>query len=233
MSPVFRRTQLALAALAMCGAAVVSCGGDDESNPPAPPTPPTMKVVSLTSAGGPQWKPADADNCVERGRDDKGTVVLSVALTDFILRPPDTCAVSACGQLRLRIDPSGETEAVRIDAAQTAIDVPMSDLPEGSHVLRAELYFNSGRAALDADKNPVVDEVSIDLKPVGGCGGATDAGSDAASDAGAEGGLDAAADATSDSSTDSASDASSDAGDAGVDVLQEVGTDAASDASAD
>ncbi len=230
MTPDFCRTRLALVALAVCGATAVSCGSDDDSNPPAPPTPPTMKITSLTSGGGPQWKPGDADNCVERGRDDKGTVVLTVALTDFILRPPNTCAVSACGQLRLRIDPSGETETARIDAAQTAVDVPMADLPDGSHVLRAELYFNSDKAALDADKNPVVDEVSIDLKPVGGCGGATDAGTDAASDAGAEGGTDAAVDAATESGTDAAADATADTG---TDALQEVGTDAASDASSD
>ncbi len=230
MSLDLRCPRLALVALAVCGAAAVNCGGDDESNPPAPPTPPTLKITSLTAGGGPQWKPGDADGCVERGRDDKGTVVLAVALTDFILRPPNTCAVSACGQLRLRIDPSGDTETVRIDAAQTAVDVPMADLPDGPHVLRAELYFNSGKPALDANKNPVADEVSIDLKPVGGCGGATDAGADAASDGGTEGGTDAATDAASDGATDAGSDAT---GDTGTDALQEVGSDAASDASGD
>ena len=218
MNDPFRRMCAVLIGLTSAGFAASACSGDDETQAPKPATPPTMQIVTLTAAGGPQWKQGDSDTCIERGRDDAGTVVLGASLTDFVLRPPGTCSVSACGQLLIRIDPSGESELQRVDAAQTSVDLAFKDLPDGSHVLRAELHYSTGKPALGADKNPVVDEVTIDLRPIGGCGGATDAGTDAPTDA--------ATDAPTDGSSGDASDDASD--DASGDA--EAGTDAPSDA---
>ena len=221
MNDPSRRTCAVLLGLASAGFAASACSGDDETQAPRPATPPTMQIVTLTAAGGPQWKQGDSDTCIERGRDDAGTVVLGASLTDFVLRPPGTCSVSACGQLLIRIDPSGESELQRVDAAQTSVDLAFKDLPDGSHVLRAELHYSTGKAVLGADKNPVVDEVTIDLRPVGGCGGATDAGTDATPDAtpdaptdGSSGDASSDAEAGTDAGTDAPSDAPSDASDA-------------------
>jgi hypothetical protein len=224
-----RRASAALIAIIGAGLAV-SCGGDDEVQPPKPATPPTMAIASLTSAGGPQWKRGDSDTCVERGRDDRDTIVLTVSLTDFVLRPPGTCNVNACGQLLVRVDPSGDSEAVRIGAAQTSVDLPFNDLPDGSHTLRAELNYTSGKSVLDVDKNPLVDEVTVDLRPIGGCTGATDAGTDAPTDAAIDAANDGASDASddADTGTDAPTDASSDA-DAGPDAPTDAPSDAPTD----
>lgn len=218
MNDPFRRMCAVLIGLTSAGFAASACSGDDETQAPKPATPPTMQIVTLTAAGGPQWKQGDSDTCIERGRDDAGTVVLGASLTDFVLRPPGTCSVSACGQLLIRVDPSGESELQRVDAAQTSVDLAFKDLPDGSHVLRTELHYTTGKAVLGADKNPVVDEVTIDLRPIGGCGGATDAGTDATPDATPDAPTDGS---SGDASGDASSDASGDA---------EAGTDAPGDA---
>jgi hypothetical protein len=113
----------------------------------------------------------------------------------------------------VRVDPSGDTETLRVKAAQSSVDLAFAGLPDGPHVIRAELLYSNDKPVLDAEKNPLVDDVSIDLVAVGACGSASDGGFDAAADAGDAGdGGDASADASTDAEAGADAEGGSDAG---------------------
>ncbi|MEZ4226334.1 MAG: hypothetical protein R3B13_35645 [Polyangiaceae bacterium] len=221
------RRIFALHALWVACALAVGCSSEDDTVPTKPLPPPTLAITSLTAVGGPQWKVGDSPACVERGRDPSETVALSVALTDFILRPPGTCTTRACGTLEIALDPAGESEAQKWQGAQSTLELPFSGVADGSHGLRVALLRSDGSPALDAERQPVTAEVTFELAAPGACGGSTDAGSDAA---------DAATDAadSGDAAGDANGDAEADAGDAGTqDAASDSSTDAPSDATND
>ncbi len=220
-----------LPALGLAGALVVAaCSGDDETASPAPLPPPGVAIVSVQGVGGPVWTPAK-QGCVELGHDAEQTVVVTITTSDFVLRPPGTCGSSRqCGTAVLRVDPSGTGEALRIEAAQVAIEAKLATLGAGNRTFRVELENRLGEPVIDQEtKAPLFAEITVDVQPVGGCTGASDAGPDAdaaAADAmsDAEAGIDApddaadAAGASDDASSDAAdADAASDAADAGSD----------------
>ncbi|MBK8994880.1 MAG: hypothetical protein IPM35_03895 [Myxococcales bacterium] len=215
--------------------------GDDETTPPAPLPPPVVSIVSVQSVGGPIWKPGDAP-CVELGQDADQTVVVSIDMTNsegeatFTLRPPGTCGSERqCGTALLRVDPSGESEALSVPAAQKNLAAKLATLGAGSHTFRVELREADGDPVLDKQtKETLFDEATLEVKAPGGCGGASDAGSDAASDAGSDAASDAGSDAASDAGSDAGSDAASDAAsDAGLDDASDAGVDAADADAAD
>lgn len=192
---------------------VTACGDDDETTPPDPPPPPTLSIVAVQGVGGPRWQPSDP-GCVELGHDTDQTVVVTIAVTDFALRPPGTCgSARVCGTAVLRVDPSGSGEALVVQAAQTALEAKLGALGAGSHTFRVELRDRDGAPVLDEETQaPLAAEATLEVKPVGGCGG-LDGGADAGPDADAE--SDAEADASADTGADTGADAESDAGDAG------------------
>jgi multidrug efflux pump subunit AcrA (membrane-fusion protein) len=216
-----RRSHLLLAfSAALLSVAIVACG-DDEATTTSKQDPPGLSLVAVEGVGGPRWEPGK-DGCIELGRDAAQTVVVNVAVSSFVLRPPGTCgSARQCGTVLLRIDPSADTEALSVSAAQASVAASFAKLGAGSHTFRAELR--------DADGDPVVDpeagatlhaEVTLEVKAPGGCGGGADAGSDADPDADNDAGLDAdndaGLDATSDASTEAGSDASAEGGDGGT-----------------
>ncbi|MBI3202297.1 MAG: hypothetical protein HYZ29_12195 [Myxococcales bacterium] len=186
---------------------MTACGDDDESTPPAAPPPPVLSIARVQGVGGPSWRPDDP-GCVELGHDADQTVVVTLELANFTLRPPGTCgSARVCGTAVLRVDPSGEAEALRVQAAQSTIEAGLATLGAGQHTFRVELRDRNGEPVLDAEtKAPLFSEVALEVKPVGGCGGGTDGGTDGGSDASPD------ADASSDASPDA--DAESDASDA-------------------
>ncbi|MBE7480519.1 MAG: hypothetical protein HS104_11120 [Polyangiaceae bacterium] len=215
--------------------------GDDETTPPAPLPPPVVSIVSVQSVGGPSWKPGDAP-CVELGQDADQTVVVSIDMTNsegeatFTLRPPGTCGSERqCGTALLRVDPSGEGEALRVSGAQTSLAAKLATLGTGTRIFRVELREADGDPVLDKQtKETLFDEATLEVKAPGGCGGASDAGSDAASDAGSDAASDAGSDAASDAGSDAGSDAASDAAsDADLDAASDAGVDAADADAAD
>ena len=104
---------------------VTACGDDDETTPPDPPPPPTLSIVAVQGVGGPRWQPSDPGG-VELGHDTDHTVVVTIAVTDFALRPPGTCgSARVCGTAVLRVDPSGSGEALTVQAAQTALEAKL------------------------------------------------------------------------------------------------------------
>jgi hypothetical protein len=236
-----RRAVVAGALLAVIGALwSQGCGSSDSGTPPGPPPPATLSITSIQGVGSPAWLPGSG-SCVEVGRDATQTVVVSVsaAVADgsgaaYALRPPGACgSVQSCGTVILRIDPSGDTEAVRVRAAQSAIAVAFGGLSRGSHTFRAELVNAAGNPVRAPEGGVgVYSEVTLDVTDPGGCSG--DAGSDAgdagqdASDAASD-----ASDAGSDASDASDADAGPDASDGGPDASDATadGPDDASDAS--
>lgn len=186
---------------------VTACGDDDETTPPDPPPPPTLSIVAVQGVGGPRWQPSDP-GCVELGHDTDQTVVVTIAVTDFALRPPGTCgSARVCGTAVLRVDPSGSGEALVVQAAQTALEAKLGALGAGSHTFRVELRDRDGAPVLDEETQaPLAAEATLAVKPVGGCGGL---------DGGADAGPDADAEADTGADADASADAESDAGDAG------------------
>ena len=211
-------------ALSLASLLLAGCSSDD-TTVAAPVTPPTVALSSITSAGG---RTEGNGSCLEVGRDPAKTVVVNASLSEgFSLRPPGTCGgLQLCGRLRFRLDPSGDSEALKVEAAQSAVQVPLENVTLGSHVFQLELLNDAGQITLDPTKSPNVVSVTLDVKDPGGCGGAVDAGSDAAQDAG----TDAAADAAEDAPLDAAPDAP---GDAALDQANDAPQDAASDTSTD
>lgn len=186
---------------------VTACGDDDETTPPDPPPPPTLSIVAVQGVGGPRWQPSDP-GCVELGHDTDQTVVVTIAVTDFALRPPGTCgSARVCGTAVLRVDPSGSGEALAVQAAQTALEAKLGALGAGSHTFRIELRDRDGAPVLDKETQAsLFAEATLEVKPVGGCGGP---------DGGADAGPDADAEADTGADADASADAESDAGDAG------------------
>lgn len=176
--------------------ATSACGDDDETAAPAPLPPPTLSIVSVQGVGGPLWEPGK-DPCVELGLDADQSVVVSFVATDFVLRPPGTCgSARQCGTALLRVDPSGDSDAQHVQAAQTSITAKLAELGAGSHTFRVELRDKNGEPVPDAEAGgTLASEVTLEVKAPGGCSGVTDAGSDAATDAGSDAG-DAASDAS-------------------------------------
>lgn len=216
-----RRTRFTLGAL--CALAVTygitACGGDDDDPVVVIPDDPTLAISAIQPVGGPRWEPGSG-SCVEVGRDPKQTIAVLMA-TNFKLRPPGTCgSLQNCGMLRVRIDPSGDTETLRIESASSTVEVPFEGLELGSHTFRVELLNASGIEVNDRVKDsstygsPLVTEVTLDVTAAGDCGGSVTDGGDAATDA----------------DTDASTDGGQDASDAGSDAT-EAGDDADTDAS--
>jgi len=218
-----------------------ACSDDSTTPVKTPKVRPTLEITAIESVGGPRWEPGQ-DKCVELGRDPDQTIVTTIDLTgiadtgeslaSFTLRPPGTCgSVRQCGTAVLRIDPNGESEALRVQAAQSALAAAFEKLGPGSHTFRVELRSAADQPVMDVETGaPLFREVTLEVKEPGGCGGTSDAGNDAsdASDADAADAADAgdASDASDASDANDAADApdASDASDA---------SDAASDATDD
>lgn len=204
-----------------------ACGDDDEDKTSRPLPPVTLSIVAVQGVGGPKWVPG-GEPCVEVGGDPDKTVAVSIGTSSFTFRPPGACgSLPHCGRAVLRLDPSGETQALRVEAAQATLEASFDGVELGTHLFRVELIEDDGTPIKDPEGGATLfSEVSLDVKAPGGCSGTTDAGSDAgdggtdASDAGLEDASEAGADASD------ASDAS-DAGEA------EAADDAAAESSAD
>ncbi len=205
-------------------AVAIGCSSDDTNTAAAPLEPPTLSIASITPAGGPAWTP-ESGTCLEIGQDAAGTVAVTAKLgKDFSLRPPNTCGgLKQCGRLVFRLDPSGDSETLEIEAAQATIDVGLAEAGVGSHSFQLELVKDNGTPVLGEDKAPLVAAVTLDVKSPGGCGGAVDAGSDASGDAASDAAVDSGTDAGSDAGSDAAPDATVDAT---VDAAQDSGADA-------
>lgn len=208
---------------------ITACGGDDDSPVVLVLPDPTLALVAIQPVGGPRWEPGGG-TCVEIGHDPGQTIAVLVA-TNYKLRPPGACgSTSQCGSLLLRLDPSGDTEALRIQSPSSTIEVPFESLALGTHTFRVELLGATGKNVIDklddsaTYKQPLVTEVTLDVTAVGDCNpsvtdagdASTDAETDASTDAGdagaeAEAGDDADIDANTDAETDASEDASSDA----------------------
>lgn len=214
------------------GLALVACGDDESSTSTAPKTPPGLSLVSVEGVGGPRWEPG-GDSCVELGHDPKQTIAVVIGLSSFTLRPPGTCGgTRQCGTALLRVDPSGDGEALRVEAAQTTLAASFSALGPGSHTFRVELRDKQGLPQIDVEAGATLfSEVTLEVKEPGGCGGAVDSGSDA-TDAGGD---DASGDAGSDAGGDAGDDGGGDADAAGTDASDagDAGSEASADASDD
>ena len=206
--PLMRSKHLTRAtALALVSALAAACGGDDEA-PAAPRPTPTLAVSSLSSAGGPTWTPESGD-CVAVGADPAGTVVVSIAVEHFTLRPPGACGgIRPCGTAVLFVDES-QVDQSSSQALAASFSGGDGGLAPGEHTFRVELRDHLGDVVLAPDDRVISDEVVVVVAGPGGCGSA-DAGVDAAPDAG-DGGSDAAPDAPLDGSPDAPLDAPPDA----------------------
>jgi len=216
--------------LGLLGAlATGACGDDESGGSSTPAAPPGLSIVAVQGVGGPRWEPGKGE-CVELGQDPDQTVVVTIAVSSFLLRPPGTCSSgSQCGTALLRIDPSGDSEALQVRAAQTALEAKLGTLGAGSHVFRVELRDDGDAPVIDKEAGgPLVSEVTLTVKAPGGCGGAVDAGGDADASASDAGDAGDAGDAMPEA--EAGDDGSADAGDAASEAAPDAG-DASSDAS--
>lgn len=235
------RTRFSLGALAALSAtyAITACGGDD-SSVVVVLADPTLAITALQPVGGPRWEPGSG-SCVEVGRDPKQTIAL-LAASNFSLRPSGTCgSLSQCGSVRVRLDPSGDTEALRVDSSSSTVEIPFETVALGTHTFRLELLDKNGNNVIDkmedssTYKSALVTEVTLDVTAAGDCGGnagdAGDAGSDASEEDASDAGSDAPDDVTEagDDASD-ASDASDDASDSGEAGPSDASPDAPKDA---
>jgi hypothetical protein len=204
----FARILLGAALVGGTVSALAACSSDSSSSTTIPVAPPSMAITAIQSVGGPRWEPGQAA-CVEVGRDPAATVAVLLDVESFSLRPPGACGgLRQCGTALLRVDPSGDGEAIRVEAPKTTLEVSFDGVDLGSHTFRAELRDQHGDPVQDKDAGAVLfSEVTLDVKEVGGCGGSVpDAGTDADTDAGADADTDAGADADTDAATDASSD---------------------------
>jgi hypothetical protein len=223
-----RRNRFALGALFALAVTygITACGGDDDASVVVVLDDPTLAITALQPVGGPRWEPGSG-TCVEVGRDPKQTIAL-LAATNYRLRPAGTCgSFSQCGTVRVRLDPSGDTEALRVESSSATVEIPFDTIALGSHTFRLELIDKNGNNVIDkvddssTYKLPLVTEVTLDVTAAGDCGGTVADGGDASTDAD----IDASTDGGED-----ASDAGSDATEAGDDA-DTGASDAQSDAS--
>jgi hypothetical protein len=200
---------------------MLACGGDDSSPVIIASAPPTLALKAIQPVGGPRWEPG-GPSCVEVGQDPKQTVAVVADIANFKLRPPGACgSASVCGQAVLRLDPVGETEAVRVSAAAETMELAFDEIPLGTHTFRVELVKQSGANVIDKEAGaPLAVEVTLDVVAPGECEGVIP-----------DGGTDASEDGGSDASEDGG-DAGGDASDAGEDVSAGDASDAAEEADA-
>lgn len=186
--------------------------GSDEAAPETPKPTPTLTITGMRSAGGPSWAPGSG-SCVELGTDPDATVIVTVAVTDFTLRPPGACgSARPCGTVLLTID--GTTLA---QAASTEVPAKLGQTDAGvlgERSFRVELRDHLGDVVLDPEQRVIADEVVVEVRTAGGCSGAPDAAADAPPDATADAEPDATADAASEAGDAAGPDAASDASDA-------------------
>jgi hypothetical protein len=201
------------AAAGLLLALIPSACGDDDTKSPSPKPTPTLAIASVSSAGGPTWAPGSA-GCVEIGSDPGGTILVTLQIKDFSLRPPGACGgLRPCGTALLFLD--GATVA---ESATTAISVPFGQLDaglgSGHRTFRVELRDHVSAPVVDKELNVIADEVTLEVRAPGGCAGGADSGSDAPPDAPPDAGVDGGEDA----GTDAPADAPSETGDATLDA---------------
>lgn len=180
----------ALFALAPLLAFTMGCSSEEEGK--APPLPLGKPSIVIRSVGDVANPAGSID--VSLGCD--GRVPVSVAITNFNLRPPGACfGYPQCGQLGVLLDPKesgdgGASEAAFIEtSATTFIEADFGALttPEGSHLLRVALFRDGTRTIVTTeDGAPLLQDVAVSTKAAEGC----DAGLDVHEDAeGEEAGL--------------------------------------------
>ncbi|MEB2314447.1 MAG: hypothetical protein OZ928_21600, partial [Polyangiaceae bacterium] len=227
------RRRAVLGAAVWAALSVAACSDDDGSSSAAPPGPAALRIDALEPSGGPRAS-RDA-SCVELGRDPRATIGVVLELEHWTLRPPGACGSTLqCGAVRLTVDPESSSPLV-VASATAFVDAPMNTLgtPLGRHTFHVALVGDDGAPFVDRKtRQPVEDELVIEVTAPGGCGGAPlDAGTDAPSDAPADAPSDAPADAPSDAPADAPSDAPADApSDAPADAPSDAPADAPSDA---
>lgn len=199
------RLRLLAAGLALSASFALfsGCGDDDDGSTARALDPTELWIVAIQGVEGPRWEPG-AEACVEIGADPKQTVAVTIGTKNFTFRPPGACgSLPQCGRAVLRLDPDGDAQGLRVEAAQAVIEASFDGIEPGSHLFRVELIDDKGRPIKSAEAGATLfSQVELDVKTPGGCTGTLpDAGPDADPDA-SDGGLEDASDGSSDDAAD-------------------------------
>jgi hypothetical protein len=149
-------------------AAVCACGDDEASENAEPPEPPEIRIASITASGNQRWLEGQP---LQVGCDLTLVVEIGGRLDDWIFSAPGGCTGSVqCGFVALRINPSGDTEALEARSATPFISVDLEPLAavSGRHQLQAELRRTDGSPFL-VEEQPVSHRLEVELVEPSGC----------------------------------------------------------------
>ena len=138
--------------------AATGCGDDDGGPTPTPLDPASLRLVSVTSAGGPTER-VNQLTCVPVGLDPDQSLVIAARADNWSLRPLGACnALHQCGLIRftLSADDASFEPIVTLSALSTgSLALKGTQLgPETPVTLEARLVDDLGEEYADPDRQP-------------------------------------------------------------------------------